>query len=329
MEPSPRSVERRWQMDESLAKVGADLLKTCMGLKRGESLLVVTDLPTREIGEALFQGGTDAGANAMLMVILPTGKNGAEPPTAVAAAMKQADVVVCPTKFSVTHTRARLEAAKAGARIATMPGITEEMFFKGAVSADYAAVADLSRRGTDLLSKARDARIVKDGKELTMSLEGRDAVASTGLYTEKGQSGNLPTGEAYIAPIEGTASGETVFDGSIAGIGPLKMPVTVKLEKGLLVNADGPDGKRLLEMLGDAEEARNLGELGVGTNDRARITGVILEDEKVYGTVHLAFGDNSTFGGNTRAGVHIDGIIMKPDLYLDGKLVVSGGKLLI
>ncbi len=316
-------------MDESLAKVGADLLKTCMGLKDGESLLVVTDLPTREIGEALFQGGTDAGADAMLMVILPTGRNGAEPPAAVAAAMKQADVVVCPTKFSVTHTQARLEAAKAGARIATMPGITEEMFFKGAVSADYAAVADLSRRVTDLLSKARDARIVKDGKELTMSLEGRDAVASTGLYTEKGQSGNLPTGEAYIAPIEGTASGETVFDGSIAGIGPLKMPVTVKLEKGLLVDADGPDGKRLLEMLGDAEEARNLGELGVGTNDRARITGVILEDEKVYGTVHLAFGDNSTFGGNTRAGVHIDGIIMKPDLYLDGRLVVSGGKLLI
>ncbi|MCL4367766.1 MAG: aminopeptidase [Actinobacteria bacterium] len=316
-------------MDESLAKVGADLLKTCMGLKDGESLLVVTDLPTREIGEALFQGGTDAGADAMLMVILPTGRNGAEPPAAVAAAMKQADVVVCPTKFSVTHTQARLEAAKAGARIATMPGITEEMFFKGAVSADYAAVADLSRRVTDLLSKARDARIVKDGKELTMSLEGRDAVASTGLYTEKGQSGNLPTGEAYIAPIEGTAYGETVFDGSIAGIGPLKMPVTVKLEKGLLVDADGPDGKRLLEMLGDAEEARNLGELGVGTNDRARITGVILEDEKVYGTVHLAFGDNSTFGGNTRAGVHIDGIIMKPDLYLDGRLVVSGGKLLI
>ncbi len=316
-------------MDESLAKVGADLLKTCMGLKQGESLLVVTDLPTRAIGEALFQGGMDAGANAMLMVILPTGKNGAEPPAAVAAAMKQAEVVVCPTKFSVTHTQARHEAAKAGARIATMPGITEEMFFKGAVSADYAAVADLSRRVTELLSKAREARIVKDGKELTMSLAGRDAVASTGLYTEKGQSGNLPTGEAYIAPIEGTASGEAVIDGSIAGIGPLKSPVTVRLEKGLLVDADGPDGKRLLEMLGDAAEARNLGELGVGTNDRARITGVILEDEKVYGTVHLAFGDNSTFGGNTRAGVHIDGIIMKPDLYLDGRLVVSGGKLLI
>lgn len=316
-------------MDESLARVGAELLKTCLGLKQGESLLVVTDLPTREIGEALFQGGTQVGALAMLMVIQPTGRNGAEPPSAVAAAMKQADVVVCPTSFSLTHTQARLEAAKAGARIATMPGITQDMFFEGAVSADYGAVADLSLRVTDLLSNAREARIVKDGKELTMSLAGRNAVASTGLYREKGQSGNLPTGEAYIAPVEGTASGETIFDGSIAGLGPLQKPVAVRLEKGLLVDADGPDGKRLLEMLGDALEARNLGELGVGTNDRARITGVILEDEKVYGTVHLAFGDNSTFGGNTRAGVHIDGIILKPDLYLDGKLIVSGGRLLM
>lgn len=316
-------------MDESLVKVGADLLKTCMGLKQGESLLVVTDVPTREIGEALFEGGTASGANATLMVIQTTGRNGAEPPPAVAAAMKLVDVAVCPTKFSVTHTQARLEAVKAGVRVATMPGITRDMFFHGAVAADYAVVADLSRRVTDLLSGAREARIVKDGKELTMSLDGRKAVASTGIYTEKGQSGNLPTGEAYIAPVEGTASGEAVIDGSIAGIGPLRNPVTVRLEKGLLVDADGPDGKRLLEMLGDAPEARNLGELGVGTNDKARITGVILEDEKVYGTVHLAFGDNSTFGGATRAGVHIDGIILKPDLYLDGKLIVSDGKLLI
>lgn len=316
-------------MDESLARAGGDLLRTCMGLKQGESLLVVTDLPTRRIGEALFEGGMQSGANALLMVMQPTGRNGAEPPDAVAAAMKRAEVVVCPTQFSLTHTQARLEASKAGARIATMPGITEEMFFKGAVSADYAAVAELSQKVTDRLSRASEARLVKGGTELVMSLEGRRAVASTGLYRERGQSGNLPTGEAYIAPVEGTASGTTIIDGSIAGIGPLREPVTVRLERGLLVDADGSDGRRLLEMLGDSPEARNLGELGVGTNDRARITGVILEDEKVYGTVHLAFGDNSTFGGNTRAGVHIDGIILEPDLYLNGELVASSGRLLV
>jgi len=312
-----------------MADVAAVLLKDCMALRPEETLLVVTDGPTREIGEALLEGGSRIGATSMLILMPPTGRHGAEPPDAVAEAMKRADVVVCPTQFSLTHTRARLEAARSGARIATMPGITTEMFFEGAVSANYESVAVLTERLTDLLSRTDEARLVKDGRELRMSLRGRKGVASTGLYRERGQSGNLPSGEAYIAPVEGTAVGETVVDGSIAGIGKLSSPVVLRIENGRLMDAEGPAGRSLLALLGDAPEGRNLAELGIGTNDKARLSGVILEDEKVYGTVHLAFGDNSTFGGDTKAGVHIDGIILGPDLYLDGKLVVSGGKVLL
>lgn len=316
-------------MAETMADVAARMLATCMGLRQGESLLVVTDTPTREIGEALFQAGGQIGAQAMLMVAPATGRHGAEPPPAVAEAMKRADVVVCPTHFSLTHTQARLEAAKAGARIATMPGITEDMFFAGAVSADYEAVAAMTGRLTELLTEARQARLVKGGKELVLSLEGRQGVASTGLYRERGQSGNLPSGEAYIAPVEGTARGEVIIDGSVAGIGRLAAPLVATIQEGLLTEVEGPAASQLLGLLGDSPRARNVGELGVGTNDKARLSGIVLEDEKVYGTVHIAFGDNSTFGGNTRAGVHIDGIILDPDLYLDGRLVVSQGKVLI
>jgi leucyl aminopeptidase (aminopeptidase T) len=316
-------------MSESMVDVAARLLVTCMGLKPEETLLVVTDGPTREIGEALFEGGSRVGVKSILMVMPPTGRHGAEPLPAVAEAMKRADVVVCPTQFSLTHTQARLEAARSGVRIATMPGITQDMFFAGAVSADYEAVARSTRRLTDLLSRAREARIVKAGKELVLSIEGRQAVASTGIYRERGQSGNLPSGEAYIAPVEGTARGEMIIDGSLAGIGRLEAPVTVTIQEGKLVAAEGPAASRLLALLGDTPEGRNVGELGIGTNDKARLTGVVLEDEKLYGTVHIAFGDNSTFGGATRAGVHIDGVILSPDLYLDGSLVVSGGKLLV
>ena len=313
----------------SVAEVGARLLGTCMGLKEGESLLVVTDIPTREIGEALFEAGMGMRALAVLLVMAPTGRHGAEPPAPVGEAMKAADVVVCPTQFSLTHTQARLAASRAGARIATMPGITREMFFAGAVSADYQAVAERTRQLADLLTAARTARVVGPGWELRMSLEGRTGVASTGLYRGKGESGNLPSGEAYVAPVEGTAEGEVVVDGSIAGIGKLEEPVRLVIRGGRLVSADGSAGSRLLELLGDAPEARNVAELGIGTNDKARLSGVVLEDEKIYGTVHLAFGDNSTFGGNTRAGVHIDVVILRPDLYLDDRLVVSSGRLLL
>ena len=77
--------------------------------------------------------------------------------------MKAADVVICPMKTSITHTRAKIEAAEAGARIATMPGITEEMFAMGAMTADYSRVMALTEQVTDLLTNANTARIEKDG----------------------------------------------------------------------------------------------------------------------------------------------------------------------
>lgn len=316
-------------MAESLTQVAARMLQTSLALRPGESLLVVTDPPTREIGEALFRAGAELGAQSVLLVMPPTGRHGAEPHPSVAEAMKRVDVVVCPTAFSLTHTQARLEASRAGARIATMPEITTDMFFAGAVAADYEAIAALTQRVTELLTQAQEARIVKAGKELRLSLAGRRGIASTGLLRERGQSGNLPSGEAYIAPVEGTAGGEMIIDGSVGGIGRLSEPVLVRLENGLLVDAQGAAAARLLAIQGDSPAARNLGELGIGTNDKARLSGVVLEDEKVYGTVHIAFGSNDTFGGQTKAGVHTDGIILGADLYLDDRLVVSGGRVLV
>ncbi|KYH31428.1 aminopeptidase [Neomoorella mulderi] len=314
---------------QDLKTVARELLRTNMALKPGETLLVVTDTATSTIGEAIFQAGEESGALAALIKMPPTDRPGAEPPPPVAAAMARADVVICPTRNSLTHTQARIKACQAGARVATMPGITEDMFFAGAVAADYEQVARRATELARLLTEARTAVLVKDGLELQLSLAGRRGIASTGLYRRPGEAGNLPSGEAYIAPLEGSAEGETIIDGSVAGIGQLRSPVRVTIRRGILTAAQGPEGQRLLELLGSAPEARNVAELGIGTNDRARVSGNILEDEKVYGTVHLAFGNNTTFGGTVRAGVHIDGVIMAPDLYLDGKLVVSQGKIIV
>ena len=82
-------------------------------------------------------------------------------------------------------------------------------------------------------------------------------------------------------------------------------------------------------MLGENPLARNLAELGIGTNDKARVTGVILEDEKIYGTVHIALGSNDTFGGTVAAGIHVDGVVKEPVLKLDGKTVLEKGHLIL
>nr|WP_254223287.1 aminopeptidase [Brevibacillus parabrevis] len=298
-----------------------------MALKANESFLVVADEPKRELGEALWEAGKQLGAESVLMVMTEREKSGQEPPVAVAAAMKSADVVVCVTEHSLTHTKARKEAAANGTRLATMPGITADMFLEGAISADYAQVKVLTEKVTELLTAASTVRIEKAGKSLTFSIAGRNGVPSTGMYVNPGESGNLPSGEAYVAPLEETAEGQILVDGSIAGIGKIDSPLLLTIEKGRITQAEGASAERLLQILGD-QDGRLLGEFGIGTNDKARITGVVLEDEKVYGTIHVAFGSNNTFGGTIVAGVHIDLVVKDPDVYLDDTCIMKSGKLL-
>lgn len=316
-------------MSESMIRIARRILTRNLGLHPEEQLLVIGDEATQEIAAAFFQAGTEVGARAALVHIQPLGQNGAEPVPVVAQAMAAADVVVAATAHSLTHTQARKKACAAGARVVTMPGITREMFVGGAMTADYEKVAARARRLAEKLTRAKEAVIEKGGFRLRLSLAGRQGVASTGLYQDKGSGGNLPSGEAYIAPVEGTAEGEIVIDGSFAGIGRLSYPLKLIFAGGLLVKSEGPDSSKLWKLLGENPLARNLAELGIGTNDGARLCGNILEDEKVYGTVHIALGSNDTFGGQVAAGIHLDGVILEPKLYLDEELVIESGRLIL
>lgn len=318
---------KRNDSDMTLIESSKAILMNCLALQANETFLVVADERKRDIGEAIWEAGKQLGAEAMLMVMKEREKSGQEPPAAVAAAMKSADVVVCVTQHSLTHTKARKEAAANGTRLATMPAITEDMFLAGAISADYTQVKALTERVTEMLTRASTVRIEKAGKSLTFSIADRNGVPSTGMYVNPGESGNLPSGEAYIAPLEGTAEGQILVDGSIAGIGKIDSPLLLTVQNGRITEAEGTSAERLLQMLGD-QGGRMLGEFGIGTNDKARITGVVLEDEKVYGTIHVAFGSNNTFGGTIVAGVHIDLVVKEPDVYLDDKCIMKNGKLL-
>ena len=210
---------------QDFVKIAEQVLVSCLGVKKDESVLVITDDTRKEIGEALYQAACDLGCEGLLMVMKEREVSGQEPPKAVAEAMKAADVVIAPTAKSLTHTAARIQAAAAGTRVATMPGITREMFGKGAMTADYQEVEKLTARITDMLTRADKARIEKDGKVLEISLKGRDGVPSPGVYKEPGKCGNLPSGEAYIAPLEDGSEGEMIIDGSMVGIGKLESPV--------------------------------------------------------------------------------------------------------
>jgi len=312
-----------------LRAVAQRVLEANMVARPGESLLVVTDTDKRDIGKALFEAGDDLGLDAGVVETPPMERSGMEPPAYVSAAMRAADVVVCPTSTSLTHTRAREDATGAGARVATMPGITERMFGEGAITADYEEIERLTAALTERLTAADEARIESGGETLTLSVSGRDGIPSDGLVTESGDSGNLPSGESYVAPVEDTAEGAIAFDGGLVGVGELDDPLVVRIESGTIASVEGPSADEFREATAGADCARRVAELGLGTNLAAEIIGTVLEDEKVYGTCHVAFGDNHGFGGTIECDSHLDGIVLEPEVYLDDELVVSGGEVTV
>lgn len=304
------------------------VVEDCMAINKNETVLILTDDNKIEIGNSLYEEAKKFSKEAVLMVMKPRKVSGEEPPDVVAAAMKNFDVIICPTSTSITHTNAKINAVKAGARLASMPGITEDMFREGAITADYKVVEKLTLKFTNMLTIAKTAKIINGDYTLEMSLEGRNGVPSTGIYKNPGEAGNLPSGEAYIAPLEGTANGTMMIDGSMVGVGILNSPLYVKVSNGKITEIIGEDKDKVSILLENDMNA-TLGELGIGTNPAARLTGVILEDEKIYGTVHIAFGTNTSFGGTNKANCHLDGVILKPTLYLDDILVLENGDFVI
>jgi len=301
---------------EKLVELAKSILNHNLFIKESERILIVTDPNLVDIANIFFQAGLELGNETLLMQMATTSRSGEEPPYTVAETMKLVDVALCITKNSMSHTKARKEASASGTRIATMPGITIDMLHEGAITADYLEVEKLTDYYVGLLDAGSTVEIKKDDTRLTFSIEGRKGIPSTGIFREKGESGNLPSGESYIAPLENSANGAILVDGSIAGIGVLSEPTLLTVKDGRLVDATGSDGKKLLELLGEGN-GRVIAEFGIGTNKSARLTGNVLEDEKVFGTVHIAFGSNKSFGGTIEAGVHIDCVIKDPSVWID------------
>ena len=312
------------QLDEASEIIWTD----CMNLQGGEYALVVCDRPLRTIGYSLFEKAVELKADAFLLEMVPLTVHGEEPKPVVIETMKTADVVVIPTSTSLTHTNARRAANAQGARVATMPAITEDIMQR-AIPVDYEKLKERSVTVAELLNAADAARITTGkGTDLVLPLKGRKAEPDIGIYHERGDFGNLPAGEAYIAPLEGVSEGVMVVDGAIAGIGKLDELVTITVRNGMAERIENcPQLEKALDEHGAL--ARSIAELGVGTNEKAQVIGNVLEDEKVMGTVHVAMGNNKSFGGTVDVPVHLDCIILEPTLEIDDEIIIEKGKWLI
>ena len=309
-------------MSDALREAAETAVGQCMALGPEESCAVVTDDERLPIGETLYEVASSVTDDAVLLRYPPGEQHGTEPPVPVAAAMADADVVLAPTTKSLSHTRARKRACDAGARAATLPGITEDVMIAG-LDADYEAIARGCREVLAQVEDADEVRVTTPaGTDLTVEPGDREWLTDTGMVHDPGDFSNLPAGETFVSPE--TATGTYVVDGTMMPHGLVEEPLRFEVEDGYVTHISDDAVREQVaagrEEVGDA--AANLAELGIGTNvGVTELVGSVLLDEKAAGTVHVAIGDDASIGGDVEAPLHLDGIIREPTVYADGEVV--------
>lgn len=223
--------------------------------------------------------------------------------------------VVALSNYSTSHTRFRdLLTRVKGARYASMP-LFERFMMEGAMTADWTEVERRTHRLVEMMSGADTVVITShNGTSISFSIRDRQVHPDTGILTEPGSFGNLPAGEAFVAPVEGTADGILVLEWGPTG--RFHDPVELVVKKGQVVEVVGRDefSNGLRDSIAKNPLWGNIAELGIGTNDRATRPDNILETEKILGTVHIALGDNSSFGGKVSVPFHQDFIFFRPNM---------------
>lgn len=299
------------------------------GIQPGETVVIITD-PTRPAGvaQSLAVAATEVGASPIL-VSMPFVPSGAEPPAPVTAAMAAADVILAPTSGAIYHTAALRTACEAGARFIAMTGYIKDVLVRGGVFADFPSLAPKALRLTELLTNASEARVTTPGgTDLTVRLDGRSAVPITGLVRNSGERSACPDVESFIAPLEESAEGTVVVDASASIAGVLAEPIRLVVKRGKAVAIEGGRPAEAIRAALEAAgtpSAYTLAELAFGLNPQGIIRGVIVEDEGVAGTGHVALGSNIFFGGTSAAPIHLDFVFHRPTLWLDGALVIEDG----
>ena len=317
-----------------MARGARTIVEDCAGVKKGEKAVIVTDQPLINIAEAMAAAVYAAGAEPVIVIIPPRSSDGQEPPDAAAAAMKSSDVFFNVVQTSITHTRATREAAAAGSRGMMMTQFTEDMMIHGGIEADFVAIAPQVEAVAQALAGAEFIRLTTPhGTDLTYSAKGRRGNALTCRITP-GKFTTVPTIEANVSPLEGTAEGVIVANASIPyiGIGLLREPVVAKVEKGMIVSITGGEqADQLAQNWASKNDplVYNVAEMGVGLNPKCKFIGAMLEDEGVYGSVHIGTGTNITLGGNIKAACHYDLIMTEPTVIADGRVILENGKVKI
>ena len=317
-----------------------NIINSCVDLEAGEKIAIIVDRygDHQELAEALFDVLEELQAEPFLVVLpQPYIDDYHKPlPRGISALLTNVDVAFIITKQSFTHTRAVTLARAYGCRVFSMPGIGKDILIR-AGEVDYeslrtrcnslrgflnrfygGSVKITSELGTDLKLEINSLFRTQAGvyKKNTVNVRGEE--------WRFGVVQNIPAGEVWTIPYN--TNGTLIVDGSITHLGKVDEPFRIDFSNGKIVNTDG-NGliyEKFVNMLERSPCLCTVAEFGIGLNDKAIISGNILEDEKVMGTVHIGIGDNVNLGGRNACDYHLDLVITKPTVVVekDGDEVV-------
>jgi leucyl aminopeptidase (aminopeptidase T) len=314
------------RLDRALRKT----LLECLCLQKDESLLIIIDNQHREIGQKFYDAALKVSINTLLVETAGCIEN-AEPPKALHDIIMHVNANLFITSHQVYHSQAIKNACHHGSRVICLSNISCESIER-TINVDFQFIVEKSNRLADLLSIGKEAHVTSSaGTDLIVPINRYRAFSNNGIVTEPGTMASLPGGEASIPPVKRKSNGVIVVDGSLGALGVVQQPMELTVKDGYIKKINGCESAQLLRKIFKTcgPQARNLAKFGIGTNPGAMITGNSIEDEKVLGTVHFAFGDALYEGGRTQKPCHIDAIIKHPTVSVDGHAILENGELCV
>jgi leucyl aminopeptidase (aminopeptidase T) len=309
-----------------------NVLDRCLAVRAGEQIVMLTDDATdAEVVAGLVEGVARRGATPVVARIPPPALPGAEPPSSVAAMMLVAGGIIELTSLFIGSSSARQAATAAGARYLAMPGVELQTFRDdGPLAVDFDALRlDAERVGSAWSRASRFHLTTPAGTDLAGSVDGRPGRVLHGVARIDGAYMAPPDIESGTAPVEGSTTGVVVIDADLLfmGTGPLREPVVLHVDRGELVGAEGAERARLQAMLDRCRDdrMRNLAEVSVAFNPAGRVCSVPMETESSRGSAHIALGNSMAYGGVVDAIAHLDCVMTRATLELDGRVVISEG----
>ncbi|MBN2001581.1 aminopeptidase [candidate division KSB1 bacterium] len=305
------------------------IITKCLEVKKDESVLILATDPLLETAQILHQTILRRTQYPFLLHLSEQMvRNGLEK---ISRFMCDMNVIIAVTSPSISHTNARRDANKNGARIVSLPNILPATFARIA-DTDFKKNAQLSNKLCDILTIGKEVFVsAPNGTELYIPIKNKQGYSDTGLIHSPGQFSNLPAGEASIAPVDEHVSGKLVVDSGMERDSEDLEPLVLIIKNGRVARITGglsaQSLRQKLSIYGP--QARQVGEFGIGTNQYAKLCGYSLEDEKVLGTIHIGIGNNISFGGSNTVPIHLDGVVYQASVEIDGRKILENGRLVL